>query len=69
MDHLLLLTGRSFGALGALLCVAMAAVRLTGRYSLGGISVGAMFQAGMGAALIGCFCLLLVLTSRDSSNR
>jgi hypothetical protein len=39
-------------------------VRVRGSYFVGGFQVGTLLQAGMTAILIGCLCLLIVLTRR-----
>lgn len=69
MDAFLLLLGRVAGAGGLLLCVAAAALRLTGKFYLGTFQVVTFLQGGMAALLVGCFFLLLVLTARGREER
>jgi len=64
MDNLLLLVGRLAGIGGALLCAVAVAFRVSGRFLLGAFQLGTLLQAGIAAMILGCFCLLAVLTER-----
>jgi len=64
MDTLLLWVGRLAGLGGVLLCAWAIYNRIGGSFSAGGFQVGTLLQAGMTAILVGCFCLLIVLTNR-----
>ena len=64
MEILLLWVGRLAGLGGVALCAWAVYNRLTGSYFAGGFQIGTLLQAGMGVILVGCFCLLLVLTNR-----
>ncbi len=62
MDSVLLWIGRLSALAGVLVCAVAAYGRLTGTYYLGGFQVGTLLQAGTVALLVGCVCLLLILT-------
>ena len=64
METLLLWVGRLAGFGGVVLCAWAVIMRIQGSYFAGGFQVGTLLQAGMTAILIGCLCLLVVLTSR-----
>ena len=64
MESLLLWVGRLAGLGGVLLCAWAVTMRIQGSYFAGGFQVGTLLQAGMTAILIGCLCLLVVLTNR-----
>ena len=64
MNGLLLWLGRLLGVLGAVVCVAGLAVRVTGQYTFGGIGVGTLFLGGTAVMVAGCLCLLLRMDSR-----
>jgi hypothetical protein len=64
MDVLLVWIGRLVGLAGVLLCAVAVYSRVTSSYFIGGFQVGTVLQAGTTAILAGCFCLLIVLTSR-----
>jgi hypothetical protein len=64
MENLLLWVGRLAGLGGVLLCVWAVYTRMAGSFFAGGFQVGTLLQAGMTAILIGCLCLLVVLTNR-----
>jgi len=64
MDTLLLWVGRLAGLGGVLLCVWAIYNRMGGSFSAFGFQVGTLLQAGMTAILVGCLCLLIVLTNR-----
>jgi hypothetical protein len=64
MDRLLLRAGQSSGLLGMLLIAAAVAVRLSGRFTLGGFATGTLMLAGIGAVGVGCFLLLWLLARR-----
>jgi hypothetical protein len=65
METLLLWVGRLAGVGGVVLCAWAVAIRVRGSYFAGGFQVGTLLQAGMTAILIGCLCLLVVLTNRS----
>ncbi len=68
MDILLLL-GRAAGLGGMLLCLVAAAVRLAGGgYYLWTFQLVTLLQAGIAALVVGCFLLLLVLTTRVKAD-
>lgn len=67
MNGLLLLLGRTAGIGGLLLCIAAAAVRLQGKYYMGGVQLTTLLQAGIAATAIGCFFLLWALTAAGRS--
>ena len=64
MDTLLLWVGRLAGLGGVLLCVWAIFNRVGGSFRAAGFQVGTLLQAGMTAMLVGCLCLLVVLTNR-----
>jgi hypothetical protein len=64
MDTLLLWVGRLAGLGGVLVCVWAIYNRIGGSFNAGGFQVGTLLQAGMAAILVGCLCLLVVLTNR-----
>ncbi len=63
-------TLRSLGTLagiaGLLLCLFAGALRLGGQHWLMGFEIVTLLQIGIGGMVLGCFCLLLVLTGRAS---
>ena len=59
----LLWVGRLSGVTGALMCLVAFVVRLTGQYFLGGYQLGTLLLGGIAAMVLGCFCLLVTLTS------
>jgi len=65
MDNLLLTIGRAAGVIGVLLCGVAVLARFAGYYSIGGLQVGTLFQAGMAAMILACLFLLLLLTKRS----
>lgn len=65
METLLLWVGRLAGVGGVVLCTWAVVIRVRGSYFAGGFQVGTVLQAGMTAILIGCLCLLVVLTNRS----
>ena len=69
MDGLLLLLGRAAGVAGMVLCIVAGFVRVSGVYYLGGFELATLLQAGVGAVVVGCFFLLLVLAGRSSRMR
>jgi hypothetical protein len=62
---LLLWVGRSAGAVGVLLCVVAAVVRMRGVYALAGFQVGTLLLAGMAAMLVGCLGYIAAVAERD----
>jgi hypothetical protein len=64
MENLLLWVGRLAGLGGVVLCALAAVKRITGSFFAAGFQVGTVLQGGMTAVLIGCLCLLIVLTNR-----
>ena len=64
MESLLLWVGRLAGVAGIVLCAWAVYNRVAGSYFAGGFQVGTLLQAGMATILIGCLCLLVVLTNR-----
>ena len=64
MNVLLLWIGRLTGLGGVLLSAWAAYNRIAGSYFAGGFQVGTLLLGGMAAMLIGCLCLLVVLTNR-----
>ncbi len=64
METLLLWIGRIAGAVGLILSAWAAYARLTGAFFAGGFQIGTLLFVGMTGMLVGCFCLLLVLTQR-----
>ena len=64
MEGILLWIGRIAGIVGLLLSAWAATARLQGSYFAGGFQIGTLLTVGMTGMLIGCFCLLLVLTMR-----
>lgn len=65
MENLLFALGRLAGIAGIVLCLVAGVARLLGHFFLGGFSVAALLQGGMGGLLIGCFLLLLAARPRD----
>lgn len=67
-------TLRSFGTLagiaGLLICLFAGTLRLGGQHWLMGFEIVTLLQIGIGGMVLGCFCLLLVLTgSPPTPNR
>lgn len=69
MNAMLLLIGRLAGIAGVIACVGAVLLRLANRYVLGGVSTGTVLQGGMALLLVACFCLLLVVVSRNLEDR
>lgn len=67
MELLLLWVGRVAGAAGALLALLAGIVRLSGQFWLGSFQVTTLLQGGMAGMLLGCLCLLAVLTQRSAA--
>ena len=65
MHEALLFIGRVAGFGGALVFVAAIALRVSGHFVVGGYQVGTLMFAGTATMILGCLCLLLVLTSRE----
>ncbi|HMT80834.1 MAG TPA: hypothetical protein PKD66_10710 [Azonexus sp.] len=68
MNHSLLLLGRSAGLLGLLLSLISGTTRLAGVHWLAGFEALTILQAGIAAMVLGCFCLLLVLTQNGGKS-
>lgn len=64
MEILLLWVGRLAGLGGVALCAWAVYNRLAGLWFVGGFQIGTLLQGGMVAILLGCLCLLIVLTNR-----
>lgn len=64
MEKLLLWLGRASGIAGALVCIVAIAARLTDTYLVISFQAGTLLLAGVAAMLMGCLCLLNVLTLR-----
>jgi len=64
MESLFLWIGRIAGLGGLILSGWAAAARLKGAYFAGGFQIGTLLLVGMTGVMVGCFCLLLVLTMR-----
>ena len=69
MDAFLLLSGRVAGIGGLLLCSIAAVLRLAGNYYLGTFQLATVLQGGMAATVVGCFLLLLSLTTPGKAHR
>ena len=65
MNVLLLWVGRLAGLAGALICLWAVFGRLTGTYYTASFQVGTLLLAGTAAMVVGCLCLLLVLTRTE----
>ena len=65
MVKLLLWVGRSAGAVGVLLCVVAAFVRMRGVYALAGFQVGTVLLAGIAAMLVGCLGYIAAVAERQ----
>jgi hypothetical protein len=68
MNDLLLWLGRLAGATGLAVCAAAALLRMTGAYWVAGFQVGTLLLAGTALLIVGCFFLLLLVTSSTSSR-
>jgi hypothetical protein len=64
MEILFVWVGRLAGLGGVVLCAWAVYTRLNGLFFAGGFQIGTLLQAGITAILIGCLCLLIVLTNR-----
>jgi len=64
MEMVLVWVGRLAGLAGVAVCAWAAFNRLTGSYYASGFQIGTLLLAGMTTILVGCLCLLLVLTNR-----
>jgi hypothetical protein len=62
MNQLLLPLGRIAGFVGFFICLASGLARLAGVYGIIGFEMLTLLQAGIGAMVFGCFCLLLRIT-------
>ena len=65
MNALLLWVGRLAGLGGALVCLGAVIGRLSGTFYSGSFQIGTLLLAGMAAMVLGCVCLLLILTRRE----
>ncbi len=68
MNNLLLWLGRSAGAAGLILCLLSGGARLAGQHWFGSFEALTLLQAGIGGMVLGCLCLLLVLTNNATKN-
>jgi hypothetical protein len=68
MEAILLAVGWLAGALGVLLTMGAAGMRLAGYYWFAGFSTGTVLLGGMAAMLVGCLGFLAVLASRSGSS-
>jgi len=68
MDNFLRILGRLLGLAGVLITLMSMGARLLGHYFVAGFQIGTLFQAGLGAMMAGCLCLLLVLTAKSSDT-
>ena len=64
MEKLIGLAGRFAGIAGIVICVIAAAARVIGVFSVAGLWVGTLLQAGIAATVIGCFLVLLEQSKR-----
>ena len=64
MEQFLLWSGRLVGAGGVLLTGLAVVVRINSTFALFGFQIGTLLLVGVAATAVGCFCLLMVLTSR-----
>lgn len=64
MESLLRVAGLLSGVSGVVLMLLATIVRIQGRFSLGGFSASALFLAGVGVVVAGCFFLLWALSVR-----
>ena len=69
MEKVLLGIGRVAGVAGAALSVLAGAARASGEFYLGGVQLATLLQAGMAAMILGCLCLLAVLTSASKPRQ
>jgi hypothetical protein len=68
MNNFMLVLGRLLGFLGLLISALSMGARMFGNFFVAGFQIGTLFQAGLGAMIAGCLCLLIVLTSRSRGN-
>jgi hypothetical protein len=61
MQTVLLWIGRLAGLLGALLAIAAALIRISGRYYAGGFQIGTLLQAGIAMVVLACLVYLIIL--------
>ena len=61
--------GRVAGIGGLGLCLVALVARLLGIFYLGTLQVGTLLQGGIGAIVIACFFLLLVLVAQGRAER
>jgi hypothetical protein len=64
MEDMIVWVGRLAGIGGAVLCAVAAGFRVSGRFWVGAVQAGTLLQVGIAAMILGCFCLLAVLTER-----
>lgn len=67
MKTAMLWIGRLAGISGALLCAISLGVRFGDTYFLGGIPVGTLFNAGIGAMVFACLAYVSVLAEGSAS--
>ena len=65
MSNILHQTGTLAGFSGLLTCLFAGGARLTGIHWLMGFEIVTLLQIGIGGMVLGCFCLLLVLTGQN----
>jgi hypothetical protein len=63
MPNTLRTLGTLAGVVGLLTCLFAGLARLTGIHWLMGFEIVTLLQIGIGGMVLGCFCLLLVLTA------
>jgi hypothetical protein len=64
MDKTLLGIGRTAGILGVAISAAAVALRLGGRYRMGGFEVGTLLDAGVATMVFACLCYIAVQAER-----
>jgi hypothetical protein len=64
MQSALLRIGQLVGLAGVLLMLAAIAMRLLGKFAVGGYQTGTLLLAGIGAVVVGCFLLLWTVAER-----
>ena len=65
MSNILHQIGTLAGISGLLTCLFAGGARLTGIHWLMGFEIVTLLQIGIGGMVLGCFCLLLVLTGQN----
>jgi hypothetical protein len=64
MENLLLWIGRLAGLVGIVVCAAAVGARVTATWTLGGVPVGTLFQAGMAVMILACLAYSADLAER-----